>query len=284
MIANGIKEFETNKSETIYLEITTSNKKWLINIYVYRSPNETNEKVFFDELFETLDKAVNSYDKMFIAGNLNIDTGDKSEDANNYLCDFMDSFSLSNLIKVKTCCKSGTCTILDIILTNKMRSIQKSSTVTTGISDCHKMIVTCIKAHLKKLPAKKTVYRDYKNFNKNTFPYDLDQNLMQGKFYSQKHYYNLFIETFKSVVDHHAPLKNKFVRGNDAPFITKHLRKAIMNRSRSKHKYLKFPSRENFLAMKSIKNAKKQILKRQKQKISKNVRAKVLQITNNSGI
>ena len=85
------------------MEITTSNKKWLINIYVYRSPNETNEKVFFDELFKTLDKAVNSYDKMFIAGNLNIDTGDKSEDANNYLCDFMDSFSLNNLIKVKTC-------------------------------------------------------------------------------------------------------------------------------------------------------------------------------------
>ena len=266
------------------METTTSNKKWLINIYVYRSPNETNEKVFFDELFETLDKAVNSYDKMFIAGNLNIDTGDKSEDAYNYLCDFMDSFSLNNLIKVKTCYKSGTCTILDIILTNKMRSIQKTSTVTTGISDCNKMIVTCIKARLKKLPAKKIVYRDYKNFNKNTFPDDLYQNLMQGKFYSQKHYYNLFIETFKSVADHHAPLKNKFVRGNDAPFITKQLRKAIMNRSRSKHKYLKFPSRENFLAMKSIKNAKKQILKRQKQKISKNVRAKVLQITNNSGI
>ena len=36
-----------------------------------------------------------------------------------------------------------------------------------------------------------------------------------------------------------------------APFITKHLRKAIMNRPRCKHNYLKFPSREN-LAMKSI--------------------------------
>ena len=63
----------------------------------------------------------------------------------------MDIFSLNNLIKVKTCYKSVTGTILDIVLTNKMRSLHKTSTVTTGISDCHKMIVTCLKVHFKKL-------------------------------------------------------------------------------------------------------------------------------------
>ena len=56
----------------------------------------------------TLDKAVNKYDNIFIAGDLNIGTGDKSKDTNNYLCDFMDTFSLNNLIKVKTCYKSAT--------------------------------------------------------------------------------------------------------------------------------------------------------------------------------
>ena len=116
------------------------------------------------------------------------------------------------------------------------------------------MIVTCLNAYFKGFPPKKIIYRDYKNFNKSTFLYDLDQNVIQGKFYSQKNSYDLFTETFKSVVDHHAPLKKKFVRGNDAPFMTKPLRKTIMNRSRCKHKYLKFPSRENFLASKSMKN------------------------------
>ena len=123
-----------------------------------------------------------------------------------------------------------------------MRSFQRTSTVTTGISDYHKIIVTCLKVHFKKLPPKKIVYRDYKNFNKNTFIFDPDQHLIQGKFYSQKNSYDLFAETFKSVVDYLAPLKKKFVRRNDATFMTKHLRKATMNRSRCKHKYLKFPS------------------------------------------
>ena len=109
-------------------------------MYAYRPPNEANKKVFFDELNETLDKVVNKYN-IFLAGDLNIDTGNKSKDTNNYLCDFMDTFSLNNLTKVKTCFKSATGTTLDIMLTNKMRSFQKTSTVTTGISDCHKMIV-----------------------------------------------------------------------------------------------------------------------------------------------
>ena len=80
---------------------------------------------------------VNKYDNIYIVGDLNIDTGDKSKDTNNYLCDFMDTFSLSNLIKVKTCYRSASGTILDIMLTNKMRNLQKTSTVTTGISDCY---------------------------------------------------------------------------------------------------------------------------------------------------
>ena len=98
-----------------------------------------------------------------------------------------------------------------------MRSFQKTSTVTTGISDYHKIIVICLKVRFKKLPPKKIVYRDYKNFNKNTFIFDPDQHSIQGKFYSQKNSCDLFAETFKSVVNYHAPLKKKFVRRNDAP-------------------------------------------------------------------
>ena len=44
------------------------------------------------------------------------------------------------------------------------------------------------------------------------------------------------------------------MRGNQAPFMTKELSKAIMTRSRIKNKYNKWPSRENFLAFKQIKN------------------------------
>ena len=43
------------------------------------------------------------------------------------------------------------------------------------------------------------------------------------------------------------------MRGNQAKFMTKELRKAIMDRSRFENKYLKWPSREKFLAYKKAK-------------------------------
>ena len=70
-------------------------------MYPCRPPNETNKKIFFDELNETLDKATNKYDNIFRAGNLNIDTGDTSKDTNSYLCDFMETISRSNISKLQ---------------------------------------------------------------------------------------------------------------------------------------------------------------------------------------
>ena len=62
-----------------------------------------------------------------------------------------------------------------------------------------------------------------------------------------------FTNVFTYVLDKHQPLETKTIRGNHAPFMTKNLRKAIMNRSRLRSKYLKRRSRENFLEHKKEK-------------------------------
>ena len=58
----------------------------------------------------------------------------------------------------------------------------------------------------------------------------------------------------KEITDKHDPIKQKKVRGNNAPFMTKELRKAIMDRSRLRNKYLKYNFRENFVSKKKMKN------------------------------
>ena len=66
---------------------------------------------------------------------------------------------------------------------------------------------------------------------------------------SNNEMYSTFTEVFRLVLHKHAPLKVKKVRGNQGPFMTKELRKAIMNKSKIRQKYQKWPSRENFLAL-----------------------------------
>ena len=64
--------------------------------------------------------------------------------------------------------------------------------------------------------------------------------------------FSTFTETFRRVLDKHAPLKTKRVRANRSPFMTKELSKAVMSKSKTRNKYIKWPSRENFLAMKRV--------------------------------
>ena len=78
-------------------------------------------------------------------------------------------------------------TSLDLMLTNKPRSFYNTTTVTTGLTDCHKVILFCLRAHFnKRLPLKKVVYRDYEMFDQAKFLHDLDQEIIKGPFYQHE--------------------------------------------------------------------------------------------------
>ena len=220
------------KSQKHFFRISISNKKWLI-IFAYISLNNANKLLFFSDLTESLSKAVNNYENILLMGDLNINklTQTNSNNTANHLTDFCEFFALSNSVNVKTCTKSVCGTSLDIMLTNKPRSFYNTSAVATGLSDCHKLILSNLRAHFKRLPPKKTIYRDYKMFDEAKFLHDLDQ---------------------KMIYQINAPLKQKTVRGNN---MTKQLNMAMMDRPRIKNRYLKCPSREDFLELKKRLNA-----------------------------
>ena len=91
--------------------------------------------------------------------------------------------------------------------------------------------------------------------HKSKFLHDLDEELLKGAIYqNNKEMYSIFRRIFQNVLNKHAPLKQKEVWGSHAPFMTKDLSKAIINKSKTRDRYLKWPSREN-LAMKSQKTS-----------------------------
>ena len=96
-------------------------------------------------------------------------------------------------------------------------------------------------------------YRNLRYCETKNFLYKLENKLRTRKCNGGVKYDDL-INIFSSALDSHAPLKQKRVRGNQDPFMTIQLSKAIMTRSRIKNKCNKWSSRENFLALKQIKN------------------------------
>ena len=166
-----------------------------------------------------------------------------------------DAFNLSNLIKESTYFKSQNGTFLDLILTNRPRSFMKSQAFELGLSDCHKLVCSILIASSKKLLPKTITYRDQKYFDQQNFLRDLDKKLVQGQLYkSCDEPYKKLSEIFNDILNYYAPPKEKQVRGNHAPFMTKKLSKAVMEKSKARNKYLKWPSRENYLSHKKTKN------------------------------
>ena len=68
-----------------------------------------------------------------------------------------------------------------------------------------------------KLCPAKIKYRNYKNFNLNSFKAELKTSL---KFSEKSEItYDKFKDTFMKSLNKHAPMKEKLIRGNNAPFM-----------------------------------------------------------------
>ena len=67
-----MKEYETKLSETICIGFIVSKKKWFC-LSVYRPSSPNNAATFFEELTDSLRRAINKYDNIILMEDINID-------------------------------------------------------------------------------------------------------------------------------------------------------------------------------------------------------------------
>ena len=103
-------------------------------------------------------------------------------------------------------------------------------------------------------------------------------------FHSSDKPYHDFYSLLKTITDKYAPIKQKKVRDNKASFMTKELRKAIMDRSLLWNEYLKYPSREHFVNIKKMKSKCNSICRKFKIKYLKIVQKRGFLQVNSFGI
>ena len=94
-------------------------------------------------------------------GDFNIDLKIKGFGFNK-IDEFCDLFNLTNWIKTETCFTKSHKSLINLFLTNKPLSFQRTYVTETGLSDYHKLISTFFKSHFTRLRPKVITYRNYK--------------------------------------------------------------------------------------------------------------------------
>ena len=200
-----------------------------------------------------LSKAFDKYQNIILIGDLKIDINIQNYDIHHFLSDLYDSYDLTNMVKEKTCFMSQQGSSIDIISTNKPKSFFKSYTIETGLSDHHKMIITFLRNHNSiKLKPKNIIYRDVKNMDFDKFEDDI-KNIPIDELCRFPDPFEGYTTLFKSILDRHALIKLKIIRGNNKRFINKELSKALKEKSRINNKTNKWGSRENYRELQEIK-------------------------------
>ena len=125
------------------------------------------------------------------------------------------------------------------------------------------MVVTVLRKTFQRAQPKVVSYRDYKNFDMN-FSRLLCKMLLNE---INRPDYIKFEGVFLETLNKHAPVKQKTIRDNHAPYMTKGLRKAIMRRSELETKYHKHQDIQSFRQYKKQKKILYQALQKGKKKL-----------------
>ena len=251
--------------EGFFIDMNIRNKKWLI--FAGYNPKREYIVSFLGHMGKSLDKPMGDYENLILIGDFN---SQMEEDVMNVFCE---TYNLKNLISEPTCYKNvQSPTLIDLILTNKPNSFQSSKCIETGISVFHKMTVSILNVHFKKLSPTKLKYRNYKQI---AFKDELKTSL--GSSGLDTITYKNFKNIFTDKLNKHAPVKEKSRRGNNAPFMNKTLSKAFMHRAKLKNKYNIDPTEENHAQYKKQRNYCVNLLNKVKKDYYKNIDLNIFQ-------
>ena len=103
------------------------------------------------------------------------------------------------------------------MLTNKQKRFLKAKTIETGLSHFHKKMFSVFRTNFQKQKSKIVTYCGYNSFDNKKFRESLITYFDTAKYTTNDSFENLAFHT----LDKMAPIKQKYIRGKQSPFISK---------------------------------------------------------------
>ena len=242
---------ELEVDQSIVIEVRLGKEKWFF-VSMYRPPSSC-ENVFITSLIQLCDKLLVETNNLVVLGDLNINM----MASGNSLSNFCDLYDMTNLVKEPTCFKSlNNPSLIDVILATQPKRFHKYIAFDTGLSDYHKMICISTKIHAPIRVPRKIKYRSFKNFSNDKYCEEVN-NIPFHAFECFEDPDDIawaYETALLDVIDTHAPIKQRTLKKDSAPFMNSKLRKVINRRNQLKNKFWKRKTKSNWEAYRVMRN------------------------------
>ena len=254
--------------EGFFIELNLRRKKWLLCCSY--NPKYSQISHHLKEIGKDLDVLTSKYENIVLMGDLSAEPTDTA------LSDFCEIYNLKNVIKDKTCFKNpNKPSCIDLVITNRPKSFQNSMVIETGLFDFHKMCITVRKMYYSTQKLTIIHYRKFKDFNNNAFIKDL-QALLSKTFNEETIPFEALRKSVNVTLEQHAPIRRRYARANQAPYMNKRISKEIMKRSRLRNKFLNTRSGIDRKAYNKQRNYVVSLLRKKKKEFYSNLNTNIL--------
>ncbi|XP_057299458.1 uncharacterized protein LOC130630077 [Hydractinia symbiolongicarpus] len=242
------EDLEVNDIECIWLEIFPKNAKSFLICCMYRPPDSSlylNSR--FNEILREMLIAVNKLTlETIIMGDVNVNylkQGDHRE-----IKDIFKLQSFVQLVKKPTRITQDTETLIDVIFTNKSSTISHTDVLPLSLSD-HDCIGCVRKVNHQKFKSRTTRCRNYNKYDPEKLNTDINNHDWQPMYEmsSVESSWEYFKTTVHAIIDKHAPVITKMVKGRSCPWLSAEIKKHMNNRDKLLRKARKTKKASNWL-------------------------------------
>ena len=242
--------------EMLFVEVTIGMMKMAIGV-IYKSPLIPYS--VYASIHENISAITNKYEHFLIMGDMNINHLQPDASPCKFFTTYVtEPFALTQVITEPTRITSTSSTLIDLMLISCPENVKVQGVVDTpGISD-HCLTFLAYSLKKPKFKPKMVTRRDFRNFDKNKFLYDMsiapwgnieavDDDDIDNKV-------TIFENIHKDIIDKHAPFRTFRVTRPATPWFTDEIKNLMDNRDKYKNKFNKDKKATTELLYKDLRN------------------------------
>lgn len=222
---------------------------------VYRAPSQ-NVSEALNILESTISDILPEVDNIIITGDLNINMFNLAANSTMQLMSFMDTFKLTQVINEPTRITNYSSTLIDVMLINSNKLVLKQGCRDMHDLTDHRLIFCQLNVKITKCNTKFYTFRNFKNFNYNSFLADLflvhwDLIYQIENVNDKIKYLN---ENIIKLFDIHAPITTIKVSKPKAPWLTDVIKIMIKTRNKLLADFKKYKTDDLWNQYKQMRN------------------------------